>query len=350
MTKFSEYTLPFIKAYNRGNEDPEVAGPGRPRKPRTPPPVPAFTAGSVPPRGSRAVAYVRVSTDDQADNGYGLDAQRDAIGAYVAAQGWVLVETAGDPGVGGGWGLTDRKRDGSPYRPGLHRAFEVIEGGGADVIVVLAQDRLYRSNRATFEICDRLDRSGPGGTPVPIGSVREGIVWPSLMRDIRAALAAEEKRNIAERTRGGRMAKLADGGVVGRVPFGYRLTGQRKHTRVEIVEEEASVVRRIFALRESRASFGAIAKALNADGVPTPKGAGQWQMARVWDIVENPAYRGVLRWVEGGRETAVAGAMPVIVPATPSRRQPGRGAGTGPTRSAGTRRRDGAGTASPLTG
>ena len=345
-----KYTLPAIEAYNRGGEDPDMAGPGRPRKPRTPPPVPAFTAGSVPPRGSRAVAYVRVSTDDQADNGYGLDAQRDAIGAYVVAQGWVLVETAGDPGVGGGWGLTDRKRDGSPYRPGLHRAFEVIEAGGADVIVVLAQDRLYRSNRATFEICDRLDRSGPGGTPVPIGSVREGIVWPSLMRDIRAALAAEEKRNIAERTRGGRLAKLADGGIVGRVPFGYRITGQRKHTRVEIVEEQAAVVRRIFTLRESRASFGAIAKALNADGVPTPKGAGQWHMARVWDIIENPAYRGVLRWVEGGRETAVAGAMPVIVPATPSRRQPGRGAGTVPTRSAGTRRRDGAGTASPLTG
>jgi len=260
------------------------------------------------------------------------------------------VETAGDPGVGGGWGLTDRKRDGSPYRPGLHRAFEVIEGGGADVVVVLAQDRLYRSNRATFEICDRLDRSGPGGTPVPIGSVREGIVWPSLMRDIRAALAAEEKRNIAERTRGGRMAKLADGGIVGRVPFGYRITGQRKHTRVEVVEEQASVVRRIFALRESRASFGAIAKALNADGVPTPKGAGQWHMARVWDIVENPAYRGIIRWVEGGRETSVADAMPVIVPATPSRRQPGRGAGTVPTRTAGTRRRDRAGTAGPVTG
>ena len=95
------------------------------------------------------------------------------------------------------------------------------------------------------------------------------------------------------------MAKLADGGIVGRVPFGYRITGQRKHTCVEIVEEQASVVRRIFALRESRASFGAIAKALNADGVPTPKGAGQWQMARVWDIVENPAYRGIIRWVEG---------------------------------------------------
>ena len=324
MTKFSEYTLPLIKAYNWGNEDPELAGPGRPRKPRTPSPAPAFTAGSVPPRGSRAVAYVRVSTDDQADNGYGLDAQRDAISAYVTAQGWMLVETAEDPGVGGGWGLTDRKRDASPYRPGLHRAFEVIEAGSADVIVVLAQDRLYRSNRATFEICDRLDRAGPGGVAVPIGSVREGIVWPSLMRDIRAALAAEEKRNIAERTRGGRMAKLADGGIVGRVPFGYRITGQRKHTRVEIIEERAAIVRRIFALRDSGASFGAIANALNADGVPTPKGAGQWQMARVWDIIENPAYRGVLRWTEGGRETTMEGVLPAIIPVAPFRADAGR--------------------------
>ena len=324
MTKFSEYTLPLIKAYNWGNEDPELAGPGRPRKPRTPSPAPAFTAGSVPPRGSRAVAYVRVSTDDQADNGYGLDAQRDAISAYVTAQGWMLVETAEDPGVGGGWGLTDRKRDASPYRPGLHRAFEVIEAGSADVIVVLAQDRLYRSNRATFEICDRLDRAGPGGVAVPIGSVREGIVWPSLMRDIRAALAAEEKRNIAERTRGGRMAKLADGGIVGRVPFGYRITGQRKHTRVEIIEERAAIVRRIFALRDSGASFGAIANALNADGVPTPKGAGQWQMARVWDIIENPAYRGVLRWTEGGRETTMEGVLPAIIPVAPFPADAGR--------------------------
>ena len=109
-----------------------------------------------------------------------------------------------------------------------------------------------------------------------------------------------------------------------RFHFGYRITGQRKHTRVEIIEEQAAIVRRIFALRDSGASFGAIANALNADGVPTPKGAGQWQMARVWDIIENPAYRGVLRWTEGGRETTMEGVLPAIIPVAPFRADAGR--------------------------
>ena len=150
-----------------------------------------------------------------------------------------------------------------------------------------------------------------------------GVVPAGTKRDKHNA-DLEEKRNIAERTRGGRMAKLADGGIVGRVPFGYRITGQRKHTRVEIIEERAAIVRRIFALRDSGASFGAIANALNADGVPTPKGAGQWQMVRVWDIIENPAYRGVLRWTEGGRETTMEGVLPAIIPVAPFRADAGR--------------------------
>jgi resolvase-like protein len=60
------------------------------------------------------VAYIRVSTDEQASNGAGLDAQRAAIAAEVERRGWHVVAWLADEGISGGTGVTQPSNAGRP--------------------------------------------------------------------------------------------------------------------------------------------------------------------------------------------------------------------------------------------
>ena len=84
---------------------------------------------------TRVVGYVRVSTQDQADSGLGLEAQRARILEAVAARGWEFAGFHEDAGVSAKYEAT---------RPGLMAAIKQIESGDASVLVVAKLDRLAR--------------------------------------------------------------------------------------------------------------------------------------------------------------------------------------------------------------
>src|SRR3954454_24039305 len=100
----------------------------------------------------RAVAYIRVSTTDQATDGVSLDAQRARIGAWCLSNGAELAE--GDIHVDAG--ISGKRAD---NRPSLVAALEgVCRSGG--VLVVYSLSRLARSTKDTIAIAERLDRAG----------------------------------------------------------------------------------------------------------------------------------------------------------------------------------------------
>jgi site-specific DNA recombinase len=264
----------------------------------------------------RAVGYVRVSTGDQAEHGYGLDAQRAAILAYVTVRGWELVTLADDVGVSGTYGVDDRDRDGTPRRPGLTLAMGLLESGAADALVVGALDRIGRAPSVCATIFDRLDRAG-----ATFVSLAEPSLSSDLLRGLYAGIASDERRRILDRTRDGRRAKLEANGVVGRVPYGYVIVGARRTARVEIVETEATVVRAIYAARADGATLARIADDLNGAGTPGPTG-GRWHARVVQRVLDNVAYRGALQWSEGAMTAAATireGALPAILPVAPFR-------------------------------
>lgn len=84
----------------------------------------------------RCVAYRRVSTVDQADSGYGLAAQREAIAVFVKHQGLELAGSFEDPGISGTVPLEER--------PGLSQALVCAMAKGAGALVVARHDRLAR--------------------------------------------------------------------------------------------------------------------------------------------------------------------------------------------------------------
>src|SRR4051794_32111797 len=97
----------------------------------------------------RVVGYIRVSTEEQASSGAGLEAQRAAVVAEAKQRGWELAHVFEDAGLSG------KSLKG---RPGLSAAIEAVERGGAQALVVAKLDRLSRSLLDFAELMDRARR------------------------------------------------------------------------------------------------------------------------------------------------------------------------------------------------
>lgn len=270
----------------------------RPRKPWSP--KPQATTRQV----QRVIGYVRVSTGDQASEGYGLDSQRDAIIRYCDVASYELVGILGDEGLSGTLGPDDR--------PGLAGVLELVKAGAVDGVVTKALDRIGRRPAVATAVFDALDAAG-----VAFLSITEPYLSSDLLRGLFAGIASDERRRILERTSSGRQAKAERGGYAGgRVPYGYRLVGARKDARWEIVAEQAEVVRRIFAARLAGHTYQRITVDLTADGRPAPQGGSTWSTAAVYGIVTNPAYTGHRRWREVREIIATSEQEAIISEAT----------------------------------
>ena len=112
-----------------------------------------------------------------------------------------------------------------------------------------------------------------------------------LLITIMSSLAQEESRSISENTSWGRRKSFADG----KVSLGYaHFLGYDKGPNGELVinEDQAKTVRRIYADYLAGMTPGGIAKALTADGIPTPGGKEQWRDSTVRSILTNEKYYG----------------------------------------------------------
>jgi site-specific DNA recombinase len=234
---------------------------------------------------TKALAYVRVSTDEQAAHGHGLDVQERAVKAFAESQGYDLADVIRDPGVSGATRPADR--------PGFGRILELAGSRSFSVLIVYRFDRLAREIRyAVTTASDLAEQYGVG-----IRSVTEPIDTATsagkMMFAVLAAMAEAERDVITERTKGGRIAKATDGGYAcGRVPYGY------EHDReggLRVVPEQAAIVRRIFRERR-QLKLKEIAAGLNRDGIAAPKG-GEWQVSSVAYVLDNPRYRGVSEYL-----------------------------------------------------
>jgi DNA invertase Pin-like site-specific DNA recombinase len=205
-------------------------------------------AGTMSPKGTRCVAYVRRSTSRQALTPEG---QRAAIERACAERGWQLVAT-----------LEETESGGKGDRPVLATAVGLVEAGGADALVVAKLDRLARSTLDFLQLVARARERG----------------WALVVLDPPLDMS----------TAAGRMCATMLAGVA---EFELELIRQRtreglavKRERGEQVNQGATppdVVARIRREREAGMSLPAIAKGLNADGVPTAQGGRQWYPSTV---------------------------------------------------------------------
>ena len=245
---------------------------------------------------TRCAIYLRVSTEEQAERGHGLDSQGRACRAFAESQGYEVAATATDPGQSGATRPADR--------PGFGELVALAGAGGFAVLILYKFDRLARHIGYSIEAVGQLEAVG-----VVVRSVTEPIDTGTPMGRtifaIFAGMAEQERRTITERTHGGRREKATKGGrACGAAPFGYRAADGG----LVVDEAEADVVRRIFAMRaeDPRPRLEDIADRLNADGVKGRRG-GRWRKGRIAYLLDNPAYRGVAEFLFtwGGAEAHV---------------------------------------------
>jgi DNA invertase Pin-like site-specific DNA recombinase len=219
----------------------------------------------------RALGYVRVSTAEQVE-GFGLDAQRDAIRRHCRTHGLRLLDVESDEGVSGSNGLDERH--------GLAAALAQLEAGNADVLVVARLDRLARSFVLQETIIERLQARGRTVVSVVQEDVSSDDPERVLVRQILGAIGQYESAVIRGRMAAGKAVKAAQGGYVGGRP-GY---GQRAEGR-ELVEDpdEAALVARVHELRAEGRSYRDICAVLDAEGF-RPRRAARWQPAVVRNI------------------------------------------------------------------
>lgn len=198
----------------------------------------------------RAVAYCRVSTEEQGQSGLGLAAQEETIRREVDRRGWSLDRLYTD--VASGKSLR-RRTD-------FAEAMRVLAAGEADVLVVAKLDRLSRS---VSDFAAILARTQVEGWALNICDLGVDTTTPSgkMVAQIMMVLAEWEREMIGDRTKSALRMAAAKGTRLGRPPG---------------VDPET--VRLIRVLRDSGRSWAKIADALDREGVPTGQG-GQWHGA-----------------------------------------------------------------------
>lgn len=210
-----------------------------------------------------AVAYIRVSTTQQAESGLGLEAQQATVTAAAQRHGLPLVETFTDAGLSGSLGLEDR--------PGLFAAIGALRRG--DVLLVAKRDRLGRDVVAVAMIERLIDRKGARILSAA-GEGTEGDDASSMLqRRILDAFSEYERLIIGQRTKAALKAKKARGERVGNIAFGYQLAADG--TLTEQPDEQAALA----IIRDCRAAgytLRAIADELNRQGIRT-RAHGAWK-------------------------------------------------------------------------
>lgn len=212
------------------------------------------------------VGYVRVSSEQQADEGVSLDAQREKLAQYAALFDLNLVTVRGDAG------LSARMLD----RPGLAAALGDLKEGRADGLLVVKLDRLTRSVRDLGTLLDGHFATGR----YALLSVQEQINTRSaagrLMLNLLGAVSQWGREAIEERTRDALQHLKAKGVKVGGIGLGWeRPEGELDDEGRRVVrlnEEEQATVERIIELRRSGMSLRAIAQALRSEGRRTKRG------------------------------------------------------------------------------
>ena len=261
----------------------------------------------------RVAIYARVSTEEQAEHGYSIDAQLDTLRQYCQQSGKVVANEYVDKGLSGKE-MTKRHE--------LKRMMRDAERREFDEVIVWKINRLSRKTRDLLEIVETLNRknicfrsfSEKFETETPMGR---------FALQMMGAVGELERNTIVENVKMGLKQRAKMGLHNGGSCLGYASVEQQngdrrnKQTLFEIVPEEAVTIQKIFSLCAAGRGFRAIANQLNRDGHRTKKG-NPFSESGVKEILKNPVYSGTIRYnrFEGWSEKRRRGknSKPILVP------------------------------------
>jgi site-specific DNA recombinase len=260
----------------------------------------------------RIALLLRVSSEEQRERET-IEIQREFLQEYCRLYSLEVAKIYADDGVSGTIPLHER--------PEGRRLLEDAKEGKFSTLLVYRLDRLGRSLLVIVDAHDRLQACG-----VALKSATEPIDTsnPSgrLIFQMLASFAEYERETIGERTRAGLHRAFRNGKHAGRIPYGYRVRGE--DGLLEVVEDEAAIVREIIANVAAGSTLYGESKRLNDEGVPSPgwrfksgerKHGASWSGSTVAGIVHQSAYSGTHRVKANGGEESISREVPAVVDA-----------------------------------
>ena len=221
---------------------------------------------------TKAVGYVRVSTQEQADHGYSVDAQISKIRAYADLYDIVLLDVIIDAGVS----AKSLKRD------GLTNVLQMLDSGEADAVIIFKLDRLtrdvsdwnyliknYFTDKALLSVSDQIDTRTAAGR---------------LCLNVLMSVAQWERETIGERTSTALQYKKSQGEHVGSNPYGYEAVEKV----LQPIRDEAATIALMQEMKASGETLQAIADELNTQGIATKRG-GKWYPTSIKNTLERVA-------------------------------------------------------------
>lgn len=207
---------------------------------------------------TRAVIYVRVSTDQQATEGLSLDAQRERLLAYCAHRGLTVVSVVTDAG--------ESAQKPLERRPGGRKVLAAVKAKTVDAVVIAKLDRGFRNVRDALATVDAWDRAGVALHVSDMGgqAIDTSTAIGRMFLTIMAGFAEFERNLTAERTTAALAHKAKSGNMRtnSTAPYGYRYEGNA----LAEVPAEQLVIGLVRVMRQTGVSFRAACAELTARG------------------------------------------------------------------------------------
>lgn len=220
--------------------------------------------------------YMRVSTEDQAKEGFSLPEQKERLEALCTFKNWKIIDYYEDAGISAKTGN---------HRPEFDRMIEDAKTGKINTVIALKLDRLTRSiydwenmlnmsEKYKFDlVCanDEINTTNANG---------------KMITRIMMSVSQNEIERTSERTKVGMAGAIKQGHIPGLCPVGYRRT-QNKTIEPDPLTKD--IVIRIYNLYFEGKSYSTIANILNEEKVLNKT---NWRDVRILKILSNPIYKG----------------------------------------------------------
>lgn len=260
----------------------------------------------------RIAIYARVSTEEQAEFGYSIDAQLDTLRTYCNLHQKPIVGEYVDRGVSG------KSIEG---RYELQKLLRDAKQGLFDEVLVWKINRISRRTIDLLKIVEEL-----GQQRITFRSFSENFETETAMGkfalQMLGAVGELERNTIVDNVRMGMKQRARSGQWNGGKVLGYRssqtIRGQRhrRDSTLEIVPDEAAIVLKIFELYASGRGLKAIANQINREGLTTKRG-NAFSTDSIKQIILNPVYIGKIRYLQhehwNERRRKGKNASPILV-------------------------------------
>src|SRR3712207_3392510 len=228
----------------------------------------------------KTILYPRVSSKEQAEDGYSLQDQLRALRWWATSNGYQIAEEFEDRGYSGA----------SLERPGLSRVRDLVAAGGVSVVVAQDRDRIARDPIITGWLQIQFEQHGTALRA--LNDPEEDSPTSRLTTGILDQIAQFERAMTTQRTRRGRFQRAREGKVIGSgsPPYGFKYRADR--TNYEIDPDTMPIVRRMFEMVASGLTLHSVAKTFEAEGVLTPGGGERWYTQSMRRMIFNDVYGG----------------------------------------------------------